>query len=160
MVNPRKLQRDNFYKNSPFSMLSLHGLLRTVQGLRMGDVIIVRQRRNVLKWSRVLICVPEFQSVLFRLSFDIPYQCSKSHYIFVLKIIFYKSYPPMLRVSVDKYPNVVNLWINNSIVLSSLEKKIHFSLTYSTLSSFLYDFKKIPPLDLKEALTDSFIQLL
>lgn len=66
----------------------------------------------------------------------------------------------MLRVSVDKYPNVVNLWINNSIVLSSLEKKIHFSLTYSTLSSFLYNFKKNPPLDLKEALTDSFIQLL
>lgn len=66
----------------------------------------------------------------------------------------------MLRVSVDKYPNVVNLWINNSIVLSSLKKKIHFSLTYSTLSSFLYNFKKIPPLDLKEALTDSFIQLL
>lgn len=66
----------------------------------------------------------------------------------------------MLRVSVDKYLNVVNLWINNSIVLNSLEKKIHFSLTYSTLSSFLYNFKKNPPLDLKEALTDSFIQLL
>lgn len=68
----------------------------------------------------------------------------------------------MLRVSVDKYPNVVNLWINNSIVLNSLEKKIHFSLTYSTLSSFFFlsNFKTIPPLDLKEALTHSSIQLL